>query len=234
MALFVIGDTHLSLSTNKPMDIFGGWDNYVQRLEENWRSMVHPQDTVVIPGDVSWGMSLEECREDFQFLHELPGEKILLKGNHDYWWNTMSKMERFLQENGWSTLHILSNNSFSYEGYALCGTRGWIFEQGASHDQKIVAREANRLRMSLNDADKRYPDKTKIVFLHYPPVYANETCPEILEVLKEYEIKNCYYGHIHSAGCRYALNGEYEGVQYRLVSSDHLKFAPHCILPGDL
>lgn len=229
MALFVIGDTHLSLSTDKPMDIFGGWDNYMQRLEENWRAAVTDADTVVIPGDVSWAMSLEECEKDFRFLQNLPGQKILMKGNHDYWWSTKSKMDRYLEEQGFDTLHVLSNNSFAYGDLAICGTRGWIFEQGQAQDKKIVAREAGRLRMSLQDAAKRFPDKTPVVFLHYPPVFGTETNQGILAVLKEAGIARCYYGHIHSAGCRYALNGEYDGVEYQMISSDFLKFAPLCI-----
>ena len=128
MSLFVIGDTHLSLSTDKPMDIFGGWKNYMQRLEENWRSVVQPQDTVIIPGDVSWGMSLEQAKEDFLFLHRLPGKKILMKGNHDYWWTTRAKMESFLEGNGLDSLSILHNNAVSVEGLSLCGSRGWMFE----------------------------------------------------------------------------------------------------------
>ena len=145
MALFVIGDTHLSLSVDKPMDIFGGWKNYMQRLEQNWRSVVGEQDTVVIPGDVSWGMSLEQAKADFAFLHALPGKKILMKGNHDYWWTTKSKMDRFLEECGFDTLTILHNNAISAEGVSLCGSRGWMFEQGQEHDKKLIAREAGRV-----------------------------------------------------------------------------------------
>ena len=229
MALFVIGDTHLSLSANKPMDIFGGWDNYMERLEKNWRALVRPEDTVVIPGDVSWAMDISDCREDFAFLQSLPGQKLLMKGNHDYWWTTKAKMDRYLQENDFDTLHILFNNSFEYENVAICGTRGWIYENGQPQDQKIIAREAGRLRMSLDDAEKRFPGKEKLVFLHYPPVYGEERNESILEVLRDYGIKRCWYGHIHSSGCRFALNGEYEGVQYRLISADFLKFTPQII-----
>lgn len=229
MALFVIGDTHLSLSAAKPMDIFNGWNNYMERLEKNWRALVREEDTVVIPGDISWAMALENCEKDFAFLQSLPGQKILLKGNHDYWWSTKKKMDAYLEQKGFSSLHILFNNSFQYENVALCGTRGWIFEGGQPQDQKIVAREAGRLRLSLEDAQKRFPDKEKLVFLHYPPIYGAETNESILQVLKDFHIKRCWYGHIHSAGCRYAFNGEYEGVQYRLISADFLKFVPQII-----
>ncbi len=229
MALFVIADTHLSLSADKPMDIFTGWDNYMERLEKNWRALVSEEDTVVIPGDVSWAMSLENCYKDFEFLQNLPGKKILMKGNHDYWWTTKAKMDRYLAENGFDKLQILSNNSFEYENIVICGTRGWILEQGQQQDQKIIAREAGRLTMSLQDAEKRFPGKEKLVFLHYPPVYGTETNDCIQQVLKDFGIKRCWYGHIHSGGCRFALNGEYDGVQYRLISADYLKFTPQII-----
>ncbi len=229
MALFVIGDTHLSLSVNKPMDIFGGWDNYMERLEKNWRALVTDNDTVIIPGDVSWAMSLEECKADFQFLNELPGKKILMKGNHDYWWTTKAKMDRFLEENHFDKLSILFNNSFEYENVVLCGTRGWILEQGQSADQKIIVREAGRLTLSLQDAEKRFPGKEKLVFLHYPPVFGTEKNESILKVLHDFGVKRCWYGHIHSGGCRFALNGDYEGIDCRLISADFLKFTPQII-----
>jgi predicted phosphohydrolase len=211
------------------MDIFSGWDNYMERLEKNWRALVSEEDTVVIPGDVSWAMSLENCYKDFEFLQNLPGKKILMKGNHDYWWTTKAKMDRYLAENGFDKLQILSNNCFEYENIVICGTRGWILEQGQQQDQKIIAREAGRLTMSLQDAEKRFPGKEKLVFLHYPPVYGTETNDSILQVLKDFGIKRCWYGHIHSGGCRFALNGEYDGVQYRLISADYLKFTPQII-----
>lgn len=225
MALFVIGDTHLSLSVDKPMDIFGGWKNYMQRLEENWKAAVQPEDTVVISGDVSWAMSLQEAEKDFAFLHQLPGQKILLKGNHDYWWTTKSKMDQFLEEKGFTTLTILHNNSISAEGVSLCGSRGWMFEQGQEHDKKLIAREAGRIRASLQDA-QRFGEQEKILFLHYPPVFMQDSIPEFLDVMKEYGVKRCYYGHIHSHGCRYAFQGNWEGVELAMVSADFLGFAP--------
>ena len=225
MSLFVIGDTHLSLSTDKPMDIFGGWKNYMQRLEENWRSVVQPQDTVIIPGDVSWGMSLEQAKEDFLFLHRLPGKKILMKGNHDYWWTTRAKMESFLEENGLDSLSILHNNAVSVEGLSLCGSRGWMFEQGQEHDKKIINREAGRIRASLQDA-QRFGEQEKVLFLHYPPVFMQYSIPEFFEVMNQYGVRRCYYGHIHSQGCRFAFQGEWCGVQLEMVSADYLRFMP--------
>ena len=225
MSLFVIGDTHLSLSTDKPMDIFGGWKNYMQRLEENWRSVVQPQDTVIIPGDVSWGMSLEQAKEDFLFLHRLPGKKILMKGNHDYWWATRAKMESFLEGNGLDSLSILHNNAVSVEGLSLCGSRGWMFEQGQEDDKKIINREAGRIRASLQDA-QRFGEQEKVLFLHYPPVFMQDSIPEFFEVMNQYGVRRCYYGHIHSQGCRFAFQGEWCGVQLEMVSADYLRFMP--------
>ena len=225
MSLFVIGDTHLSLSTDKPMDIFGGWKNYMQRLEENWRSVVQPQDTVIIPGDVSWGMGLEQAKEDFLFLHRLPGKKILMKGNHDYWWATRAKMESFLEGNGLDSLSILHNNAVSVEGLSLCGSRGWMFEQGQEHDKKIINREAGRIRASLQDA-QRFGEQEKVLFLHYPPVFMQDSIPEFFEVMNQYGVRRCYYGHIHSQGCRFAFQGEWCGVQLEMVSADYLRFMP--------
>ena len=225
MSLFVIGDTHLSLSTDKPMDIFGGWKNYMQRLEENWRSVVQPQDTVIIPGDVSWGMSLEQAKEDFLFLHRLPGKKILMKGNHDYWWTTRAKMESFLEENGLDSLSILHNNAVSVEGLSLCGSRGWMFEQGQEHDKKIINREAGRIRASLQDA-QQFGEQEKVLFLHYPPVFMQDSIPEFFEVMNQYGVRRCYYGHIHSQGCRFSFKGEWCGVQLEMVSADYLRFMP--------
>ena len=174
MALYAIGDTHLSLSSNKPMDVFGGgWEGYVDKLQKGFAA-VGPEDTVVLCGDLSWGMSLEEAKKDFAFLDALPGaRKLLLKGNHDYWWNTAAKMNRFFAESGFSTLRILHNNCYEYGGYALCGTRGWFYEE--TGDQKVFKRELIRLEASLKAAGER----PKLCFLHYPPLYQGYRCPEI-------------------------------------------------------
>lgn len=226
MSLFVIGDTHLSLSTDKPMDIFGGWKNYMQRLEENWRSVVQPQDTVIIPGDVSWGMSLEQAKEDFLFLHRLPGKKILMKGNHDYWWTTTRKMGKYLADSGFDTLHILHNNACILGDTALCGTRGWPFDDVAAQGEKLMAREAGRLRMSLQAAGDT---PRKIAFLHYPPVYPGASAKELVDVLQEFGVTECYYGHLHGKSIRYAVQGPVDGITYRLISADGLAFCPYKI-----
>ena len=174
MALFVLGDPHLSLGASKPMDIFPGWNDYVDRLEKNWRKLITPQDTIVLAGDISWAMRLTDTRKDFAFLQQLPGQKIIMKGNHDYWWSTANKMNAYLKAEGFDTLHILHNNSYSVEGYAICGTRGWLFDVGEPHDEKVMNREIGRLRMSLQAAE---PGLEKLVFLHYPPVYTGTSAP---------------------------------------------------------
>ena len=181
MALFVIGDTHLSLNTDKPMDVFKGWTDYVQRLEKNWNSVVSPGDSVVIPGDISWGMTFDESLKDFAFLNSLNGTKYILKGNHDYWWSTASRFYKFCLEKGFSDQYILNNNHYVYEGWAICGTRGWFFEEERSgqHDEKVFKRELLRLEASLKSAG----DLPKMVFLHYPPRYKGYQCDEILELL---------------------------------------------------
>ena len=230
MSLYCISDPHLSLSCDKPMDVFGGaWQDYVSKLEQNWVRNVKAEDTVVIPGDISWGMNLKESLADFAFIDALPGkEKIILKGNHDYFWTSRSKMEEFFSQNGLTTLKILHNNYFPYEeNYGICGSRGWINESGKTQDKKILDREAMRLETSIAACveDKREP----IVFLHYPPLYAEEICREIYDVLKKYDIKKCFYGHIHGGGYRYAIDGLYDGIDFRLVACDYLEFVPHKI-----
>ena len=181
MALFVLGDTHLSLGGSKPMDVFPGWNGYVERLEANWRKLVKPEDTIVLAGDISWAMRLTDTRRDFEFLQQLPGQKLIMKGNHDYWWTTANKMNAYLKAEGFDTLHILHNNSYSVEGYAICGTRGWLFDVGEPHDEKVMNREIGRLKMSLDAAE---PGLEKLVFLHYPPVYTGTSAPEIVATLK--------------------------------------------------
>lgn len=224
MALYAIGDLHLSLGCNKPMDVFGGrWLNYVDKLAEGFSALAS-DDVTVLCGDLSWGMSLEQAREDFIFIDRLPGRKIILKGNHDYWWSTASKAMRFFEENGISTIDILHNNCFYYGDTALCGTRGWFYEEehSASHDKKIMLREIGRLETSLKAAG----GKNKIVFLHYPPKFLNYECPEILELLVKYGVSECCYGHIHGKGCPAAFQGVKNGVSFRLVSADYLMFKP--------
>ena len=226
MALFVLGDTHLSLGGAKPMDVFPGWNGYVEKLEANWRKLVKPEDTVVLAGDISWSMRLADTRKDFAFLNGLPGRKLIMKGNHDYWWSTANKMNEFVRAEGFDTLRLLHNNSYTVEGYALCGTRGWLFDADEPHDEKVMNREIGRLRLSLQAAE---PGKEKLVFLHYPPVYTGADAPEIVAVLKEYGIRRCFYAHLHGKAIRFAVQGEVDGIRYKLVSADGLQFCPYKI-----
>jgi len=228
MALYAIGDVHLSLGCDKPMDIFRGWDNYVARLEENWRSKITQQDTVLLCGDSSWGMSLEEALTDFRFLDALPGHKILIKGNHDYWWSTRSKMERFFSEKGLTSLEILHNNCVAFGKYGLCGTRGWIFEKGEPQDIKVLARENGRLEASLSDCAQKGLEP--IVFLHYPPVYLQERNDPILETMEKYGVRRCYYGHLHGASHGLAIEGQWDGIDFKLVAADKLNFKPYLVI----
>ena len=224
MSLFAIADVHLSLGSEKPMDIFGGWDDYQERLENNWRKVVQDKDTVVIAGDISWAMSLEQALPDFRFLQSLPGQKLILKGNHDYWWMTRAKMDKWLSENGLSTIKIIHNSTEVVGDIAVCGTRGWFYDAEKDADRKVLMREVGRLKASIELAIKT--GKEPIAFLHYPPVYYGEVCKEMMAVLKEYGIRRCYYGHIHGPSIRNATEGEYDGIKFRLISADALKFLP--------
>lgn len=228
MALYAIGDTHLSLSSDKSMEVFGaGWEDYVERLRIGFAE-VRDEDTVVLCGDLSWGMSLEEARLDLEFLdRELPGEKWLLKGNHDYWWTTAAKMKAFFQANGFTRLNILHNNCALYGGVALCGTRGWFFEEnGGPQSEKVFKRELIRLEASLKAAGER----EKYCFLHYPPLYRGYHCQEIVDLLERYRTVACYYGHLHGPSHRLAIESMQGTVDYHLVSADYVGFRPKKIL----
>ncbi|MBR5134504.1 MAG: metallophosphoesterase [Clostridia bacterium] len=226
MALYAIADLHLSLGTNKPMDDFAGWHGYVDRLKENWCQTVSENDIVVIAGDISWGMSLKEALADFRFLDSLPGKKLLLKGNHDYWWETRRKMDAFFQENNLSTLTIIHNDCFDLgDGRAVCGTRGWFYDAEADADKKVLLREIGRLKMSVDAA--RAKQLEPIVFLHYPPIFAGSICDEMVQALKELQIKQVFYGHIHGRGAfAKAFNGSTDGISMKLISGDYLQFMP--------
>lgn len=223
MAVFVIGDLHLSLGADKPMDIFPGWEGYLPKLEKNWRKLIAPEDTVILAGDTSWAMNLKDTAADFAFIQNLPGQKWMLKGNHDYWWTTIRKMETFLADNGFDTLHILHNNCCRVGNVALCGTRGWPFDDTSAQDAKLMAREAGRLRMSLQAAGDA-PEK--IAFLHYPPVFPGNCAQELIDVLNEFGVKECYYGHLHGKAIYYAKQGETNGIRYSLISADGVQFCP--------
>ncbi|MBO4854706.1 MAG: metallophosphoesterase [Oscillospiraceae bacterium] len=223
MALYAIGDLHLSLGTDKSMEVFGGgWQNYVVRLQDAFAKL-HEDDVTVLCGDLSWGMSLDESLEDLRFINALPGRKILVKGNHDYWWNTAAKMTRFFSEHGLDKLEILHNNCLWYGDTALCGTRGWFYElDGGAQNEKLLAREAGRLETSLQCAGTA----KKLCFLHYPPLYQGYNCPQVLELLRRYGVSACCYGHLHGVSHRRAVEGSREGTAFSLVSADYLGFVP--------
>lgn len=224
-----MSDTHLSLSCDKPMEVFGKrWKDYHSRILDNWRAVVSDDDTVVIAGDVSWGMSLDEALADFRFLESLPGRKLLGKGNHDYWWDTVKKMSAFLASNGLSSLDFLYNNAFSVDGITVCGSRGWWSDKktapGDSDYAKLVAREAVRTELSITDGLKKFGGEP-VVFLHFPPVYRDCVCGEILEVLRKYGVRRCYYGHIHNV-YNIPPSFEYDGIEFIITSADYLSFTP--------
>ena len=227
MALYAMGDLHLCLGAPKPMDVFGGaWVGYLEKLKEGF-SVVTPEDTTVLLGDLSWALDLSSAREDFAWIDQIPGRKIILKGNHDYWWSTASKFYQFCKTNDFSNQWILNNNHYEYDGFAICGTRGWFFEESRSgeHDEKVFKRELMRLEASLKSAG----DLPKMVFLHYPPLYKGYECPEILELLKQYDVRQCFYGHLHGASHGLAMEGQHYGIQFHLLSADRLNFSPYRI-----
>ena len=229
MALYAIGDLHLCLGAPKPMDIFGGaWVGYMNKLRDGL-SAIGPDDTTVLLGDLSWSLDLSEATADFEFINEIPGRKIILKGTHDYWWNTATKFYKFCEENSFSDMFILNNNHYIYDGIAICGTRGWFFEEERSgeHDEKVFKRELLRLEASLQSAG----DLPKFVFLHYPPRYKGYECKEILNILGKYDVRRCFYGHLHGASHGLAQEGLWDGIDYRLVAADRLEFQPFKVIP---
>lgn len=207
------------------MDIFSGWKNHTERLLENWNSKITDDDTVVLVGDHSWALKLEEAKKDLEFIdRELKGRKILSKGNHDLWWATMNKLTEFVSDNGFSTISFLFNNAYLIEGISICGTRGWIRENGEPADQKVLNREAGRLEMSLQAGAKLGGEL--VAFIHYPPIYGTEENAPIIELLHKYGVRRCYYGHLHGGSIKGALNGERNGIYYKLVSADGVGFDP--------
>lgn len=229
MSIFAIGDPHLSFGVQKPMDIFAGWDNYAERLRENWIEAVHKDDTVILVGDISWAMTLDEAIPDFRFFEELPGQKIILKGNHDYWWSTMRKMNDWLGANGCHSIRFLFNNAYIVENFGICGTRSWFYDENEPENEKVFARELGRLQASLAALD-RTGCNSMAVFLHYPPIYRGRAVKEIVALLKKNNVQRCYYGHLHGASIPHAFNGVYDGILFQLVSADFLRFSPLKIL----
>ncbi len=228
MALYAIGDLHLCLGAPKPMDIFGGaWVGYMEKLKEGV-SHITGEDTTVLLGDLSWALDMASAKADFAWINQIPGRKIILKGNHDYWWSTAAKFQKFCSENGFSNMHLLNNNCYEYGDWAICGTRGWFFEEERSgqHDEKVFKRELLRLEASLKAAG----EKNKLVFLHYPPKYKGYECREILDLLEKYGVRRCFYGHLHGGSHKLALEGLWDNVEYRLVAADYIGFKPVTVI----
>lgn len=238
MSLFSIADLHLSLSTDKPMDKFGSrWQGYTEKIRKRWCAVVCENDTVVVPGDISWAIDLNEALDDFRFIDSLPGKKIIGKGNHDYWWSTVTKMKAFFSENGITTIDFLYNNAIETEDAIIAGTRGWYVEEKlqvteTADYQKIVSRENQRLEMSLAAAKKLQDETSKpiLVYFHFPPVFKSFRCDEFIETMKKYNIKNCYFGHIHS---NYLIprSTETDGILMTIISADYLDFVPMITFP---
>ena len=231
--IYALSDTHLSFSVDKPMDVFGGnWENHWQRIRESWEETVLPDDTVVLAGDLSWGMSMDEALEDLRFIDRLPGKKIILKGNHDYWWSTMAKMTAFFSENEITTITPLYNSALVCEDKIICGTRGWINEFGVkAEDERIIKREAQRLELSLKEGQKLkelHPKCETLVFMHYPPVFGSFINYDIIDLLYRFGIERVYYGHLHNVKPE-QLDSEYIGIKLFLTSCDFLGFKPLAI-----
>lgn len=228
MSIYAISDLHLAISTDKPMDIFGRrWDNYMQRLEDNWNSTVGRDDYVLIPGDVSWATYLEEAYLDFSFINGLNGKKIISKGNHDYWWTTMSKLNQYLNENKFDSIKFLNNNSFKIDDVWICATRGWKCpnEDGFTpEDRKMYNREVQRLRLSLESVGDK--ESCKYVMLHFPPFNGKREKNELLELMIEHNVSKCFYGHLHGRSFQKSFEGMMEGIDFRLISADYLYFVP--------
>ena len=229
MSIFVIADLHLSFKNPKPMEIFGdNWENHAEKIKKDWITKVTEKDLVVLPGDFSWETYLEDTILDFEYINNLPGKKLMLKGNHDYWWTTITSMKKFLQENNFTNIDFLYNNSFEFEEKILCGTRGWNITD-EENNEKLINRELGRLELSLQDGIKKYNEgKEIIVFMHYPPITNNMIYSgaenKFINLMKKYNIKKCYYGHLHGQSIKDAVEGEIQGINFKLVSADSLDF----------
>ena len=225
MAIYTIGDLHLSFETNKPMDIFGtNWEKHEEKIKKDWQEKVKEEDLVVLPGDFSWAMYLNETQKDFEFINQLPGKKLLLKGNHDYWWSTVTSMRKYIKEKGFENIDFLYNNSYEFENQIIVGTRGWTISEEAE-DIRLTKREIDRLELSIKDGISKYgEDKEIIVFMHYPPITRSCKNTDYIKIMKKYNVKKCFYGHLHAGSIQDAVEGTVEGIQLKLVSADGIDF----------
>lgn len=229
MAIFAIGDLHLSFKENKPMSIFGNnWEGHEEKIKEDWNNKVTENDLVLLPGDFSWSTYMKDADEDFKYLNDLPGRKLLLKGNHDYWWTTLTSMRNFVKENNFQNIDFIYNNSYEFDGKIIAGTRGWV-QSDEPEDRRLVEREIIRLELSIQDGIEKYGrEKPIIVCMHYPPItnynLQNNISSGFMEVMKKYQVKQCIYGHLHSTSIREAIEGIVDGIELKLVSCDGLDF----------
>jgi predicted phosphohydrolase len=224
MALHAISDLHLSLSMDKPMDIFGdNWYMHHEKIKNNWTASIKEEDTVLIGGDISWSMKMEDGKKELHWIHELPGKKLIIKGNHDYWWSSITKLNNMYED-----MRFIQNNHFSYEDYGICGTRGWICpgtERFVEDDVKIYNRELNRLRLSFESARKDGYKKL-IAMIHYPPTNEKFEDSGFTDIFKEYGVEKVIYGHLHGPFYYKTLGGVREGIEYILTSCDYIEFKP--------
>ncbi len=230
MAVFAIGDLHLPGHDQKPMDVFGShWERHFETISDNWQKKVLPEDVVLIPGDISWAMQLSDAMDDLNAIAQLPGTKLLLRGNHDYWWSSLSKLRAALP----SGMHVIQNDAVQVNGHVFCGTRGWTYplsgQQLGEQDEKVYQRELLRLAMSLEQGMK-LGGRDLIVLLHFPPLLADGLSTAFTDILEKYPVRHVVYGHLHGPAIRMAFEGERAGIQYHLVSSDALHFSPKQII----
>jgi predicted phosphohydrolase len=226
MAIYAISDLHLSFGTNKPMSVFGeNWGNHFDKISKDWIEKVEPQDVVILAGDFSWATYLEDTFKDFEYLNSLPGKKLLLKGNHDYWWTTLTSMRKYLKENNFCNIDFLQNNSYKHESHIIVGTRGWQFTENAE-DKKILKREIARLELSISDGLKKITNNEKLIAcIHYPPFNDNLSDDfSFINVLKKYPVDTCVYGHLHGASHQNAVQGNIDGIDFKLISCDYTDF----------
>ncbi|WP_083238821.1 metallophosphoesterase [Caloranaerobacter ferrireducens] len=228
MSIYGISDLHLDFSGEKPMDIFGdNWLDHEVKIFENWKQIVNEEDLVLVPGDVSWAMKLDDAYIDLLKIDQLPGIKVITKGNHDYWWSTKSKLKALK----FNTIHFLQNDYFLYKSIGICGTRGWISKDNdefGEKDEKIFNRELNRLKLSLESIKEDV--KEIIVMLHYPPFNIDGSPNEFVEIMNQYNVSTCVYGHLHGEGHKFAVEGEIGGIKFHCISCDFIDFRPKRLL----
>lgn len=223
MAIYAISDLHLSFNTDKPMNIFG-WNDYEEKIKEDWNKKVKEEDLVLLPGDFSWEMKIDNTYKDFEYLEKLPGKKLLLKGNHDYWWNTLKSMRDFLEQNNIKNTDFIYNNSYEFDGSIIAGTRGWNLTSENLEDEKIQKREAIRLENSIKNGIEKYGDKNIIVCMHYPPILRDNKDNRFTQILEKYHVGCCVYGHLHGKSQSNVIEGLYNNIEYKMVSCDYTNF----------